>query len=140
EIENLDKKTDNLDDTKKKKKSKDVKTKTVQYKYRYYNKFQGIVPKLVEKLISWRKQVKEQMEKETEDSEAWVILNKRQLALKVSANGTYGFLNVKEGGKLPLPEGAMCVTAMGRIYIRKVNSFIEDGFQMKVNGILRDFR
>lgn len=43
-----------------------------------------------------------------------VPLDKRQLAIKVSCNAFYGFLGVHNGGKLPLIEGAMCVTAKGR--------------------------
>lgn len=50
----------------------------------------------------------------------WVVLNMRQIAVKVTANSIYGFLSVKNGGKLPLPEGAMCVTARGRALIGDV--------------------
>lgn len=54
-----------------------------------------------------------------------VILDKRQAALKVSANSLYGFLGAQEGGTLPLIEAAMSVTAWGRELILAVNSHIE---------------
>lgn len=59
------------------------------------------------------------------------VLDKRQLGLKVSANSFYGFLGVQNGGKMPLIEAAMCVTAMGRILITQVKEYIEQ----KYNGI-----
>ena len=53
------------------------------------------------------------------------ILDKRQLALKVTANSFFGFLGVQNGGKLPLIEGAMCITAKGRALISSVNGYLE---------------
>lgn len=55
-----------------------------------------------------------------------VIKDKRQLALKVSANSMYGFLGAQERGVLPLIEGAMSTTAWGRQLIMAVNSYVED--------------
>jgi DNA polymerase elongation subunit (family B) len=57
-----------------------------------------------------------------------VVLDKRQLALKVSANSMYGFLGAQECGTLPLIEGAMSVTAWGRQLILAVNTYIEDKY------------
>lgn len=53
------------------------------------------------------------------------VLDKRQNALKVSANSMYGFLGAQDGGFLPLIEGAMSVTAWGRSLISQVNRYIE---------------
>lgn len=53
------------------------------------------------------------------------VLDKRQNALKVSANSMYGFLGAQDGGFLPLIEGAMSVTAWGRSLISQVNKYIE---------------
>lgn len=43
-----------------------------------------------------------------------VILDSRQLGLKVSANSLYGFLGAQVKGKYSLIEGSMCVTSRGR--------------------------
>jgi DNA polymerase elongation subunit (family B) len=58
-----------------------------------------------------------------------VVLDKRQLALKVSANSFYGFLGVHNGGKMPLIEGAMSITGKGRQLIGLVRKYIEDKYQ-----------
>ena len=50
------------------------------------------------------------------------VLNKRQLAFKVSANSMYGALGTKTG-YLPLPPAAMCVTHTGKYSILKANEF-----------------
>jgi len=60
-----------------------------------------------------------------------VVLDKRQLAIKVSANSFFGFLGVQKGGKLPLIEGAMSITAKGRELIGNVREYIEGTYQGK---------
>lgn len=60
-----------------------------------------------------------------------VVLDKRQWAIKIATNSYFGFLGVKNGGKLPLVEGAMSITALGRKLINDVRVYIED----KYNGV-----
>lgn len=54
-----------------------------------------------------------------------LVLDKRQLAYKVSANSMYGAMGVKQG-KLPFLPGAMCVTYTGRESIKKASRFLEE--------------
>jgi DNA polymerase elongation subunit (family B) len=54
-----------------------------------------------------------------------IVLDKRQNALKVSANSTFGFLGAQNGGMMPLIEGAMCITAIGRRLIGEVNDHLK---------------
>lgn len=64
-------------------------------------------------------------------SELQVIIEvkeKRGLALKVSANSFFGFLGVHNGGKMPLIEGAMSITAKGRELIGIVRRYIEETY------------
>jgi DNA polymerase delta subunit 1 len=56
------------------------------------------------------------------------VLERRQWALKICANSFFGFLGVHKGGKMPLIEGAMSITAIGRQSITKVNNYIEKHF------------
>lgn len=57
-----------------------------------------------------------------------IVLNQRQLALKVTANSFFGFLGVQNGGKMPLIEGAMSITAKGRELIGQVREYIEKAY------------
>src|SRR5205085_7529764 len=56
------------------------------------------------------------------------VLDKRQLALKVSANSFFGFLGVHDGGLMPLIEAAMAITATGRRLITEVRVYIEKNY------------
>lgn len=62
----------------------------------------------------------------------WVVLEKRQLALKVSANSMFGFLGAQDGGKMPLIEGAMCITAKGRELIGIVNRWLQEKYGARI--------
>lgn len=84
----------------------------------------GIIPQLLTNLISERNNVKKQMKTEKDEIYS-IVLDKRQLALKVSANSLYGFLGAKKG-VLPFIQAAMCVTSIGRQSIIKVNKYMED--------------
>ena len=98
--------------------------------------YQGIIPRLVERLVKRRGEVKKQLsdlialEKNGVkiDQSKKIVLDAVQLALKTSANSFYGFLGVKEG-RLPFAEGAMCVTKCGREMIGQVITYINDRYQ-----------
>ena len=89
----------------------------------------GVMPTLLKNLLNARKttkglmkNLKKQLSTVTDKDEAdrisrfIVVLDKRQLAYKVSANSMYGAMGVKRG-YLPFLPGAMCTTARGRQYI-----------------------
>lgn len=105
----------------------------------------GILPQLVENLVNERALVRSEMKrlekrkKELEQIEnpsqeildeisqidlTLIVLEMRQKAIKVSANSMYGFLGVSTGGKLPLKEGAVSITAVGRKLIGEVNDYV----------------
>ena len=66
---------------------------------------------------------------EIDDSKMLVTtLDKRQLALKVSANSFFGFLGVHTGGMMPLIEAAMSITARGRELIGGVIKHIREKY------------
>jgi DNA polymerase elongation subunit (family B) len=80
-----------------------------------------------------KNQILKALGRENEDLEvALVVLDKRQLAIKVSANSMYGFLGVQKGGVLPLIEGAMCTTAMGRRLIKDANDFLIEKYNATI--------
>jgi DNA polymerase elongation subunit (family B) len=87
----------------------------------------GLLPRILERLVGERKHTRkvEQVKYEPHSFE-WEKLEKRQLALKVTANALYGFLGCQTNGMLPLPEGFICVTARGRELITTVRKYILD--------------
>lgn len=52
-----------------------------------------------------------------------MVMEAKQLALKISANSIYGFIGASFG--IPLPEGSRCVTAIGRQTIGRITSYVE---------------
>jgi DNA polymerase elongation subunit (family B) len=71
----------------------------------------GVIPSIIQNLLNSRKRVRSQM-KDAPDSSV-LVLDKEQLAYKVSANSMYGAMGVRRG-YLPFMPGAMCVTYFGR--------------------------
>jgi len=95
-------------------------------KYRFLKSQTSVMPSVLRNLLSARKAAKDQikdlqkqLKKNLTDNERKrielliVVLNKRQLAYKISANSCYGSWGVSRG-YLPFMPGAMCVTAIGR--------------------------
>lgn len=114
-------------------------------KYRYLKEPKGILPTIIQNLLDARKNTRKEIsrhkdtlkllkngemkENENINSEALLalcnVLDKRQLALKVSANSIYGAMGVKKG-YLPHMISAMCITYLGRKNIQKVSRDIQD--------------
>ena len=117
-------------------KKKGKKTVHRHYKFIKQATHEGILPQLVRNLVAERRAVRELLDgkkdattgewivKKETDATTRVVLDKRQWALKITANSFFGFLGVQDGGKLPLIEGAMCITAKGRELINYVQNYI----------------
>jgi DNA polymerase elongation subunit (family B) len=123
---------------------KDLKNITCQdYRYRFLKEPKGIVPTLLEDLLNARKQtrnqqkeIKQQMESTSTDKKAelqllYNVLEKRQLAYKVSANSVYGAYGTRRG-YLPFLPGAQCTTALGRMNILKAGKYIQEHYKAKL--------
>jgi len=119
------------------KSSKKTKTRTIIKKYRF--KFlnadktgkKGLIPQLEHKMVTERREVRAKG-RECKDEVMKIVYHQRQLALKVVCNSFYGFLGVRNGGKMPLMEAAMSITGKARESIQKVSSYIEDTY----NGVV----
>lgn len=124
-----------------------AKTVTRHYRFRFVKKEvrHGILPQLVKRLVDERAAVKKQMKALETRKKATVvkadlealelqltILDKRQLALKVSANSMFGFLGAQNGGLMPLIEGAMSITAWGRSLISQVNRYVVEKYGAEI--------
>jgi DNA polymerase elongation subunit (family B) len=105
--------------------------------YRFLKEPLGVLPSLLKDLLDARSHTKKDMKKaknrlhdeKMDDATRaavdtlFTVLNKRQLAYKVSANSGYGAMGVQRG-YLPFMPGAMATTAMGRKSIEIVADVI----------------
>lgn len=129
----------------------DMKSKTkkhvvcgVRFKYRFLKREvagYGVVPVIIQKLIQSRKEVRQMIEANeskikqldavkdatTIDTLRFdnVILDKRQLSYKVSANSMYGATGVKKGF-IPFMPMAMCITYKGRESLLRAKRELEN--------------
>ncbi|KAF7973956.1 hypothetical protein HWV62_13918 [Athelia sp. TMB] len=86
-------------------------------------KRKGLLPTVLEDLISARKRAKADLKKETDPFKR-AVLDGRQLALKISANSVYGFTGATIG-KLPCLAISSSVTSYGRQMIEKTKQEVE---------------
>ncbi|TGZ65787.1 hypothetical protein CRM22_005695 [Opisthorchis felineus] len=91
----------------------------------------GLLPEILEQLLSARKKAKADLAKET-DPLRKRVLDGRQLALKISANSVYGFTGAQVG-KLPCLEISASVTSFGRRMIDQTKEHVEGKFT-RANG------
>jgi DNA polymerase delta subunit 1 len=95
----------------------------------------GLLPIILEDLLSARKRAKADLKKETDPFKR-AVLDGRQLALKISANSVYGFTGATIG-KLPLLAISSSVTSFGRVMIETTKELVEKKYTME-NGYEHD--
>ena len=95
----------------------------------------GLLPTVLEDLLSARKRAKADLKSETDPFKR-AVLDGRQLALKVSANSVYGFTGATIG-KLPCLEISMSTTAYGRQMIEHTKNQVESKYTI-ANGYEHD--
>lgn len=95
------------------------------------HKRKGILPTILNELLTARKKAKNDLKKETDPFKK-DVLNGRQLALKISANSVYGFTGATIG-KLPCLAISSSTTAFGRQMIEKTKQEVQDFYSIK-NG------
>ncbi|XP_068647380.1 DNA polymerase delta catalytic subunit-like isoform X1 [Aristolochia californica] len=86
----------------------------------------GILPEILEELLTARKRAKADL-KEAKDPFEKAVLDGRQLALKISANSVYGFTGATVG-QLPCLEISSSVTSYGRQMIEHTKKLVEEKF------------
>ena len=85
----------------------------------------GILPLILEQLLTARKMKKREMKLHLKDSFAYRLCDAAQLALKVSCNSVYGFTGVLTNGMLTCMPIATATTCIGRSMILKTKDFVE---------------
>ena len=88
-----------------------------EVKHRFRRCPPGFFKTVLERLLTLRKKVKEEMKKYPPDSPEYRLLDERQKALKVLANASYGYMGWT-GARWYCRECAEAVTAWGRHLIR----------------------
>ncbi|KAI8898444.1 DNA polymerase family B-domain-containing protein [Globomyces pollinis-pini] len=99
------------------------------------SKRKGLLPTILEDLLTARKKAKADLKKETDPFKR-AVLDGRQLALKISANSVYGFTGATIG-KLPLLAISSSVTSFGRVMIERTKQLTEERFTI-ANGYKYD--
>jgi DNA polymerase delta subunit 1 len=95
----------------------------------------GILPTILEELLTARKRAKKDMKNAPTEFER-AVQNGRQLALKVSANSVYGFTGATVG-QLPCLPIASSTTSYGRFLLERTKEYVETNFT-KANGYEHD--
>eukprot|EP01138_Halocafeteria_seosinensis_P001695 gb/GECG01001738.1/.p1 GENE.gb/GECG01001738.1/~~gb/GECG01001738.1/.p1 ORF type:complete len:1129 (+),score=127.59 gb/GECG01001738.1/:1-3387(+) len=95
----------------------------------------GVLPEILEELLSARKRAKKDMAA-AEDPMVKAVQNGRQLALKVSANSVYGFTGATVG-QLPCLAISSTVTSYGREMIETTKKAVEERYTV-ANGYPSD--
>ena len=127
-------------------------TKTIQKqvscinrRYRFLKEPKGVLPTIIQNLLDARNNTRKEMKKllkeidtiddninlKFEKKTLYDVLDKRQLAFKISANSMYGAMGVRKG-YLPFMPGAMCTTYMGRTNIEIVADVITNKYDGKL--------
>lgn len=115
--------------------SKLFKTSDNGHSFVHSNVKKGILPAILEELLTARKRAKRDMKNAPTEFER-AVQNGRQLALKVSANSVYGFTGATVG-QLPCLPIASSVTSYGRQLLEKTKEFVENKYT-KANGYEHD--
>lgn len=104
------------------------------YEFWYIKKeyLPGLLPKLVSKLVDKRDEIVKVLKTMDKTTGRGLVLDKRQLGLKISANSFFGFLGVLKNGKRPFRQGAISITAWGRKSIEKVIDFLKTTYNAKI--------
>ena len=95
----------------------------------------GLLPIILEELLTARAQAKKDMKNATDEFER-DVMNGRQLALKVSANSVYGFTGATVGS-LPCIPISSSVTSYGREMIEATKKAVEKEYTIQ-NGYSSD--
>jgi hypothetical protein len=116
-------------------------TMCAERRYRFLKEPKGVIPTILQNLLDARANTRKIMKNNKkeilllEDNKDKIkdlkllnnVLDKRQLAYKISANSMYGAMGVKKG-YLPFMAGAMVTTYMGRTNIEIVAKVIPEKY------------
>jgi DNA polymerase delta subunit 1 len=101
--------------------------------HRFLKKPVGLLPGMIKQILDERKAVKEDMAKIGDsDPIRYIVLDRRQNALKVCANSVYGMMGFKNSRYFGHVGCAESVTTVGRLLLADVVSTIEKKYPVRV--------
>ena len=81
---------------------------------------QSLLAKMLSEILDTRVMVKDRMKRDKDDKDLQHKLNSWQLALKLTANVTYGYTSASFSGRMPCSEIADSIVQSGRETLEKV--------------------
>jgi len=96
----------------------------------FCRKRNGLMPVVLKTILEQRIKMKGGMKKHKKGTKEYERLDNTQYALKILANSAYGYLAYR-GSRWYTREGASTVTALGRMYIKKIIGIAEKDFGLK---------
>ncbi|QCQ67772.1 DNA polymerase family B [European chub iridovirus] len=107
-------------------KQSSAKNKCSNFSFGFYNSDTrlGVLPRVLKNLLQSRANVRSQMKLLDADDPIRAVLDKRQLAYKISANSVYGSMGTTKG-YLPFMQGAMTTTYCGRKLIERAAELLK---------------
>nr|UWK01940.1 DNA polymerase [Megalocytivirus sp.] len=103
-----------------------TRNKCSDFSFRFYTAEarEGILPRVLSNLLSSRAKIRAEMKLLDKDDPMRLVLDKRQLAYKISANSVYGSMGTTRG-YLPFMQGAMTTTFCGRKMIEQAAKLLK---------------
>lgn len=99
--------------------------------FNFSRKTKGILPILEETLINERNNVRKKQKEYTKDSVEWLVLEKRQMGLKILGNSIFGFTGTKTG-RYRIPEVATSITSKGRELSQVCNDYLIEKYNASI--------
>ncbi len=100
--------------------------------HRFRKKPVGLLPGMIERILDERKTVKKIMSSAELSSVEYVVLDRRQNALKICANSVYGMMGFKNSRYFGHIGCAESVTTVGRLLLEDIVKKIESSYSVKV--------
>lgn len=92
----------------------------------------GLLPGMIKRILEERKQVKTQMTEIAKDSIEYIVLDRRQNALKICANSVYGMMGFQSSRYFGHLGCAESVTTAGRLLLSETVDKINSSYPVKV--------
>ena len=92
----------------------------------------GLLPGMIKSILDERKAVKKRMVEYAKDTVEYIVLDRRQNALKICANSVYGMMGFKNSRYFGHVGCAESVTTVGRNLLSEIVKYIEQSYPVRI--------